>query len=100
MWLPRIVRYSRLVLAGRAEVRVVACRSLSHEVNDDESSGVPHVSVLLHETLEAMRGSLEPPPESRIYVDCTFGAGGHSRKLLGTLGSALCWCSRQWGLIT
>ena len=40
-----------------------------------------HVSVLLEEAIEA----LAPRPDG-IYVDGTFGRGGHSRALLQRLG--------------
>jgi len=40
-----------------------------------------HVPVLYHETLDAL--SIVP---DGIYVDCTFGGGGHSRGILEKLG--------------
>lgn len=40
-----------------------------------------HVPVLLHETVDA----LKIRPEG-VYVDCTFGGGGHSREMLRHLG--------------
>jgi 16S rRNA (cytosine1402-N4)-methyltransferase len=40
-----------------------------------------HIPVLLHETI----ASLQIKPEG-IYVDCTFGGGGHSRMILQQLG--------------
>ena len=47
-----------------------------------------HTTVLLHEAVSAL---LEPSPESAapaadgVYVDATFGRGGHSRRLLSQL---------------
>jgi len=39
-----------------------------------------HTSVLLNESIEALH--INP---SGIYVDCTFGGGGHSRQIVGNL---------------
>lgn len=36
-----------------------------------------HVPVLLNEVIDALQ--INP---SGIYVDCTFGGGGHSKKIL------------------
>ena len=41
-----------------------------------------HLSVLLTETVQAVLADVDG-----IYVDATFGRGGHSRALLATLGS-------------
>jgi len=42
-----------------------------------------HVPVLLNEAIEGLR--IEP---SGVYVDCTFGAGGHSRAILKKLNAS------------
>lgn len=44
--------------------------------------GIYHVPVLLHEVMEALQ--VQP---AGIYVDTTFGGGGHSRKILEALGA-------------
>ena len=41
-----------------------------------------HIPVLLKEAIEALNIK-----EDGIYVDCTFGGGGHSREILKNLGS-------------
>jgi 16S rRNA (cytosine1402-N4)-methyltransferase len=47
------------------------------------SGGLSHATVLLHEAVEA----LQIKPEG-VYVDGTFGRGGHSRLILEKLGAA------------
>lgn len=53
----------------------------------DEQQGNPkgdyHVPVLLQEAIDALK--IQP---SGIYVDCTFGGGGHSKAILERLGPA------------
>jgi len=41
-----------------------------------------HESVLLEEAIEFLR-----PARDGVYVDCTFGRGGHTREILARLGS-------------
>ncbi len=41
-----------------------------------------HITVLLHEAVDALAIR-----ENGIYVDGTFGRGGHSRLILSKLGS-------------
>ena len=47
----------------------------------DPENAVYHVPVMLKPAVDAL--VLNP---SGIYVDCTFGGGGHSREILGRLG--------------
>lgn len=49
--------------------------------NVNHHSSSYHVPVLFQETMEA----LQVKPEG-VYVDCTFGGGGHSRGILDNLG--------------
>jgi 16S rRNA (cytosine1402-N4)-methyltransferase len=46
------------------------------------SAGLPHVTVLLHEAVDALQ--VKP---AGVYVDGTFGRGGHSRLILQRLGT-------------
>ncbi|HYF33089.1 MAG TPA: 16S rRNA (cytosine(1402)-N(4))-methyltransferase RsmH [Chitinophagaceae bacterium] len=48
---------------------------------DPGPGGGYHIPVLLKESIDALAIN-----ESGIYVDCTFGGGGHSREILGYLG--------------
>ncbi|MGE5653457.1 MAG: 16S rRNA (cytosine(1402)-N(4))-methyltransferase RsmH, partial [Bacillota bacterium] len=43
--------------------------------------GFDHVTVLLHETVDAVN-----PQSGGVYVDCTLGGAGHTRLLLERLG--------------
>ena len=49
--------------------------------NQREDSQSYHVPVLLQEVIDHLQ--IKP---GGVYVDCTFGGGGHSREILGRLG--------------
>ena len=61
-------------------------RRMDHSVSGDE-----HIPVLLQEVLTHLVGRAptpeDPDGESEIFVDATFGRGGHSRKLLERLSA-------------
>lgn len=52
------------------------------EYNDAKAGSGYHVPVMFEECMEAL--SVKP---DGVYVDCTFGGGGHSRGILQRLGS-------------
>lgn len=45
------------------------------------AAGIAHIPVLLHEAVDGLAVR-----EDGIYVDGTFGRGGHSREILRRLG--------------
>jgi 16S rRNA (cytosine1402-N4)-methyltransferase len=42
-------------------------------------SNMPHIPVMLNEVIEHLS-----PRDNEIYIDCTFGAGGYSKKILAS----------------
>jgi 16S rRNA (cytosine1402-N4)-methyltransferase len=53
-----------------------------------QEGGTPwqHQTVLLHEAVEALWDAATGPQPQGVYVDATFGRGGHSRLILSRLG--------------
>src|SRR5215475_6771035 len=51
--------------------------------NQQPGETVYHVPVLLKEAIDGL--NIKP---DGVYVDCTFGGGGHSKALLGKLGKS------------
>ncbi len=49
--------------------------------DSSDSPNQYHVSVLLHESIDALNIKADG-----VYVDCTFGGGGHSKEILKRLG--------------
>lgn len=54
-------------------------RNLLSHANQKSRRFFSHVPVMANEILELMR-----PEDGKVFIDMTFGAGGHSRKLLST----------------
>ncbi|MES2089233.1 MAG: 16S rRNA (cytosine(1402)-N(4))-methyltransferase RsmH [Pseudomonadota bacterium] len=52
----------------------------------EEATPWQHTTVLLHEAVDALWDSQAGPHPQGLYVDATFGRGGHSRLLLSKLG--------------
>ncbi|MDE2432080.1 MAG: 16S rRNA (cytosine(1402)-N(4))-methyltransferase, partial [Burkholderiales bacterium] len=54
-----------------------------------ESTCTPwqHRTVLLHEAVDALWDAETGPLPTGVYVDATFGRGGHSRLILSRLGA-------------
>lgn len=45
-----------------------------------------HTSVLLHETIDNLK-----PKNGGLYVDATFGGGGHAKYLLSKIETTVFW---------
>lgn len=45
--------------------------------NVDDTSPLPHIPVMSREVIKSLK-----PESGKIYIDMTFGAGGHTRKIL------------------
>lgn len=58
----------------------IAGKNHSNEKSGNTSGTGYHVPVLLNEVMEAL--NIKP---DGVYVDCTFGGGGHSKKILENL---------------
>lgn len=56
--------------------------NIREDQHSADQSGAYHVPVLLQEAIEAL--DIKP---AGVYVDCTFGGGGHSREILKKLNA-------------
>lgn len=65
------------LLKFRNTIRFVQYRYCSSQLISNETECIPHVPVLVKEVLEYLK-----PEENQTILDMTFGAGGHSRKIL------------------
>src|SRR5690606_25313363 len=52
----------------------------------EEQASWPHTTVLLSEAVSALWDADRGPQPQGLYVDATFGRGGHSRLILSQLG--------------
>lgn len=50
---------------------------LEKDLKAKTQAGGPHISVLLNEVVEYLN-----PEDGKVYVDCTFGAGGYTKAIL------------------
>ncbi len=73
------------MMMGATSAPPAASVSLSAKSEVQSTSVMPHLTVLLSEAVDA----LNIKPEG-TYIDCTFGRGGHSRKILEKLNPQGC----------
>lgn len=66
-----------LKLARRNLFRNLSSSLLCSDSKLDESENVPHMPVMAAEAIEYLKAK-----NGGVFVDCTFGAGGHCRKIL------------------
>lgn len=75
-----------MMLTGRSSSGVLrtsyhwlksSTRNFSAQFEHEDSATVPHIPVMAKEVIAALR-----PRDGQVFIDMTFGAGGHSRQIL------------------
>lgn len=57
--------------------RISPLRSFSAQRNESAAPSTPHVPVMIKEVIKSLR-----PEAGKTFIDMTFGAGGHTKRLL------------------